>query len=97
MTSVTGRKNFAISFCGDQIFVTGGMDNGLNLLSEFLIFRPGDGMWQEMRPKKKNKNPIVVTKRERRNSRGRHTDLNKKTDLGLEYRSMTQKTGSGSN
>ena len=37
---VIGRKNFAISICNEQIFVTGGMDNGQNLLSEFLVLKP---------------------------------------------------------
>ena len=26
--TVIGRKNFAITYCDDQVFVTGGMDNG---------------------------------------------------------------------
>ena len=35
--SVIGRKNFAMSTCDNQVFVTGGMDIARNLLSEFLV------------------------------------------------------------
>ena len=52
---VVGRKNFAMSYCDDQIFVTGGMDNGQNPLSEFLIFNISNNFWQEMRQKRLKK------------------------------------------
>lgn len=42
---IVGRKNFAMSYCDDQVFVTGGMDNGQNLLSEFLVLNPQNGAW----------------------------------------------------
>lgn len=88
-TQVIGRKNFAISLCGDQIFVTGGMDTGLNLLSEFLIFRPEDGLWQTMRSKKKKTNPLL-TARERRSSGGKPSDRKKTVDLGQELHSIAK-------
>jgi len=31
------------------------MDNGQNLLSEFLVLKPGDGLWQEMKQKRTKK------------------------------------------
>jgi len=42
---VVGRKNFAMSLCEDLIYITGGMDNGQNQLTEFLIFNPSNGNW----------------------------------------------------
>lgn len=47
--AVSGRKNFAMSYCDNQIFLTGGMDNGQNLLSEFRIMLPATGNWLELR------------------------------------------------
>ena len=43
--TVKGRKNFAMSFCTDHLFVSGGMDNGQNLLSEFLVYSPKTALW----------------------------------------------------
>ena len=58
---VVGRKNFAMSMCGNQIFITGGMDNGQNPLSEFLILNPKTGNWYDMKQtrKKEKKNRLA--------------------------------------
>lgn len=50
---MTGRKNFAMDFCKDLIFLSGGMDNGQNLLSEFMMFNPILGQWTELRQVRK--------------------------------------------
>ena len=52
---IVGRKNYAISYVDDQIFVTGGMDNGHKLLSEFIILDPLTGEWIELK-QTRNKN-----------------------------------------
>jgi len=49
---VNGRKNFAMALCDDQMFVSGGMDNGQNLLSEFFVNNLEDGIWQELHQKR---------------------------------------------
>lgn len=57
-TNVSGRKNFAMSYCCDQIFLTGGMDNGQNLIQDFSIMQPSTGNWTELkqaRPRKDDK------------------------------------------
>ena len=46
---IVGRKNFAMSQTNGLIFVTGGMDNGQNILSEFLFMDPADKGWWELR------------------------------------------------
>ena len=60
---VIGRKNFAISICNEQIFVTGGMDNGQNLLSEFLVLKPEQALWEELKQKRNKKNSMPIRKR----------------------------------
>ena len=52
---IVGRKNHAISYVDDQIFVTGGMDNGHNLLSEFIILDPISGEWIELKQTRSRK------------------------------------------
>ena len=42
-----------MTMCKDLIFVCGGMDNGQNLLSEFMIFNPIVGQWTELRQVRK--------------------------------------------
>ena len=48
-TPIIGRKNFAMSQVNGLIFVTGGMDNGQNLMSEFLFLDPADKGWWDLR------------------------------------------------
>ena len=50
---VSGRKNFAMSFCEDQIFMTGGMDNGQNLINDFKVMSINSGNWSELRVARK--------------------------------------------
>ena len=47
--TVIGRKNFAMSTCDNQVFLTGGMDIARNLLSEFLVLNLWNGEWNELR------------------------------------------------
>ena len=51
--AVEGRKNFAISYCQDQIFVTGGMDNGQNIISDLLMFDILTLDWTELKQMRK--------------------------------------------
>ena len=56
---IVGRKNHAISYVDDQIFVTGGVDNGHKLLSEFIILDPLTGEWIELKQtRNKNKSKL---------------------------------------
>ena len=60
---MVGRKNFAMSICDDIIYVTGGMDNSHNPLSEFLMFSPRNGIWLDMKQtRKKDKLNRLVNK-----------------------------------
>ena len=52
-TQIIGRKNFAISILDEQVFITGGMDNGQNPLSEFLVLNTQNGTWTEMKQSRK--------------------------------------------
>lgn len=47
--AIEGRKNFAISYCADQVFVTGGMDNGQNVISDLLMFNLHSRDWTEFK------------------------------------------------
>ena len=47
--AIEGRKNFAISYCADQVFVTGGMDNGQNAMSDLLMFNLKSRDWTEFK------------------------------------------------
>lgn len=42
-----------MSYCDDQVFVCGGMDNGQNLLTEFRVMTLPSGNWLELRMKNK--------------------------------------------
>ena len=42
-----------MSFCEDQIFLTGGMDNGQNLINDFKVMNVNSGNWTELRVARK--------------------------------------------
>ena len=44
-----------MSFCDDLIFVTGGMDNGQNLINDFKFMTLSNGDWIDLRVARKNK------------------------------------------
>ena len=58
--TVVGRKNFAMSTCDNQVFLTGGMDIARNLLSEFLILNLQNGEWNELRQTRKKQPTLAV-------------------------------------
>ena len=50
---VAGRKNFAISFCNDQVFVSGGMDNGQIVMNDLIMFDIKLQDWTEFKQLRK--------------------------------------------
>ena len=56
---VAGRKNFAISYCGEQVFVTGGMDNGQNVISDLLMFDLHSRDWTEFKQMRKKSSDLT--------------------------------------
>ena len=66
---VAGRKNFAISFCNDQVFVSGGMDNGQIVMNDLIMFDIKLRDWAEFKQlRKKDSDTETAQMQQRKNA-----------------------------
>ena len=66
---VAGRKNFAISYCNDQVFVSGGMDNGQIVMNDLIMFDISLRDWTEFKQlRKKVPDSETAKHKQRRNA-----------------------------